>query len=115
MRSKRISLTLGVAMSLGLANTAGAAPREQSPVLENGVIGYVMTERVWAVYETKDGKEECPQGFNDGNREEFKKLFPDDGKQRTVVETQLKREGEQWHPQTATYKMPHKEVQGKIA
>jgi hypothetical protein len=115
MRSKRISLTLGVAMSLGLGHAAGAAPREESPVLENGVIGYVMTERVWAVYETKDGRQECPQGFNDGNREEFKKIFPEDGKQRTVVETQLKREGEQWHPETATYKMPYKEVQGKIS
>lgn len=115
---KRISQTLGVAIGLALTGFAGsgsAAPKEASPVLENGVIGYVMTERVWAVYETKDGKEECPQGFNDGNREEFKKLFPEDGTQRTVVETQLKREGEQWHPQTATYKMPYKEVQGKIS
>lgn len=110
-RTNLISLTLGLA----LAGTAGAAPKEESFVLRNGVIGFVMTERVWAVYETKDGKQECPQGFNDGNREEFKKIFPDDGKQRTVVETQLKREGEQWHPETATYKMPYKEVQGKIS
>ncbi|HEY5757615.1 MAG TPA: hypothetical protein VIU34_17420 [Steroidobacter sp.] len=94
MRSDR-SLMLGIALGLALAGAASAAPREESPVLQNGVIGYVMTERVWAVYETKDGKEECPQGFNDGNREEFKKLFPEDGKQRSVVDTQLKREGEQ--------------------
>lgn len=118
MRStKRISLTLGVAMGLAVAGhvgIAGAAPKEENFLLQNGTIGYVMTERVWAVYETKDGKEECPQGFNDGNREEFKKIFPD-GKPRTVVETQLKREGEQWHPETATYKLPHKEVQGKIS
>ena len=115
MRSKRISLSLGVAMSLSLAGASGATPREESPVLENGVIGYVMTERFWAVYQTKDGKEECPQGFNDGNREEFKKIFPEDGKQRTVVETQLKREGEQWHPETAKETFAFHQATGKIS
>lgn len=49
MSSKRVSLTLGVAMSLGLANAAGSAPREESPVLENGVIGFVMTESLGRV------------------------------------------------------------------
>lgn len=113
---RRITLTLGVALGLALVARAGvAAPTEENFLLRDGTIGYVMTERVWAVYETKDGKEECPQGFNDGNREEFKKIFPEDGKQRSVVDTQLKREGEQWHPDTATYKLPHKEVQGKIS
>ena len=41
-----------------------------------GRIGYVMTDLFWAVYQTPDGREECPQGFNDGPREEFAVLFP---------------------------------------
>jgi hypothetical protein len=113
--SVRRALLAAVAVAVAGGSAASAAPSEASFLLKNGTIGYVMTERRWAIYETEDGKEECPQGFNDGNREEFKKLFPDDGTQRTVVETQLKREGEQWHPQTVTYTMPHKEVQGKIS
>jgi hypothetical protein len=100
---------------VGSGSIAAAAPKEASLVLQDGSIGYVLTDRRWAVYETGDGKAECPQGFNDGNREEFKKLFPEDGKQRTVMETQLKREGEQWHPETVKYSMPYKEVQGKIS
>jgi hypothetical protein len=116
-RSKRVCLATCVAMGLAIIGSSGiatAAPKEGGAVLKDGSIGFVLTDRRWAVYESKDGKEECPQGFNDGNREEFKKLFPD-GKQRTVVETQLKREGEQWHPETVTYTMPYKEVQGKIS
>ena len=63
-----------------------------------GRIGYVLTERHWAIFETEDGAAECPQGFNLGPREQFSEQFPDDGVERTVVETRLLREGQQWHP-----------------
>jgi hypothetical protein len=122
-RSLARSLGISVAAALAIAGSGTLASAAESPaskaegsqLLKNGRIGYVMTERRWAVYQTKDGKTECPQGFNDGNREEFKKLFPDNGTKRTVVETQLKREGEQWHPETVRYSMPYKEAQGKIS
>lgn len=117
-RSKHAFRASFIAVGLALASSgsvAAEAPKEGGLVLQDGTIGYVLTDRRWAVYETKDAKAECPQGFNDGNREEFKKIFPEDGKQRTVMETQLKREGEQWHPETATYSMPYKEVQGKVS
>jgi hypothetical protein len=81
----------------GFAATATAD--ESASVVRNGTIGYVLTDYHWALYQTKDSKAECPQGFNDGPREQFKILFPaDDGKQRTLLETQLARESAIWHP-----------------
>lgn len=74
------------------ANAIGA----EAPT--NGRIGYVLTERHWSIFETEDGATECPQGFNLGPREQFSEQFPDDGVERTVVETRLLREGRQWHP-----------------
>ena len=75
------------------------------PAMAGGVpgrtIGYVLTNKSWAVYQTADAKAECPQGFNDGPREQFKALFPDDGKQRTLAETQLARESDVWFPREA--------------
>lgn len=70
---------------------AAEAPRD-------GRIGYVLTERHWAIFETEDGATECPKGFNLGPREQFSEQFPEDGVERTVVETRLLREGRQWHP-----------------
>jgi len=91
-----------------------AATEGDSP-LKNRTIAYVLTERYWAVYENKDTKADCPDGMNDGPREQFKKLFPDDGKQRTVMETQLAREGYQWHPTTSPETFPFHEEQSKVS
>ncbi len=81
-------------------------------------IGYVLVEKAWAVYQTPDGKKECPNGFNDGPREQFKALFPD-GKQRTVLETHLAREADIWfpaekEPSNAAGELPFHEVSSKI-
>jgi hypothetical protein len=88
---------------------------EGDPHLKNGTIAYVLTERYWAVYENKDVKADCPKGMNDGPREQFKKLFPNDGKKRTIMETQLAREGYQWHPTTSPEKFPFYEEQSKVS
>jgi hypothetical protein len=64
----------------------------------NRTIGYVLTNKYWAVYETPDAKAECPNGFNDGPREQFAKLFPNDGAKRTLLQTQLTREADTWFP-----------------
>jgi len=82
--------------------------------------GYVLTNKAWAVYQTPDGKAECPNGFNDGPREQFAKLFPNDGKKRTLLETQLAREADTWFPnenESATDKgvLPYFEATGKTA
>ena len=73
---------------------AGAAP-------PGGTIAYVLTDLHWAIYESTDGKRECPQGYNEGNREQFKTLFPEDGRTRTLLDTQLRREVDGWYPTTA--------------
>jgi len=88
-----LALAGALAVSFGLAGTASGA---DAPA--DGRIGYVLTDRHWAIFETEDGAAECPQGFNLGPREQFSEQFPDDGVERTVVETRLLREGRQWHP-----------------
>lgn len=107
-----------VALMLGAGASAAAdAPTTsgQPPAVRNRTIAYALTHRVWAVYQTADGKAECPDGYNDGPREQFAQLFPNDGKQRTLLETQLRREGETWLPMTAEDRLPFKEAGGKIS
>src|SRR5690606_9690239 len=107
----RVAVALGAlacsASQVGWAESEALAPR-------NGVIGYAMTNLFWSVYQTADGKSECPQGFNDGPREQYDKLWP--GKrQRTVVDTHLQMEIETWHPTTEPDPLPFHEVAGKLS
>lgn len=108
--AKRAGLLLGTVAGslLGGANVALA----EAPT--DGRIGYVLTWKNYAVYETED-RTECPEGLNDGPRELFAKHFPDDGTVRTVVDTQLKLEGEIWHPTASEGPFPHHEPQGNIS
>jgi len=99
---------------LGAGSASAAKLQEGGSALRNGTIGYVITHRFWSVYETEGAKTECPQGFNDGPREQFKKLY-DDGKKRSVVEAQLKREGIQWHPSTSPDPFKFLEAQGNVS
>ena len=92
-----------------------AVPTQTPATVRGGIIAYALTHRVWAIHQTPDGKAECPNGFNDGPREQFAQLFPNDGKQRTLLETQLKREGETWLPSTAQEQLPFKEAGGKTS
>jgi len=80
----------------------------------NGSIGYVMTNLFWSVYQTPGGKTECPNGFNDGPREQFEALFPT-GEKRTVVDTQLRQEIETWYPTTEPDGLPFYEVEGQLS
>lgn len=93
----------------------GAVQADDSPSAPvNGSIGYVMTNLFWSVYQTPDAQEECPQGFNDGPREQFEILFPDVEK-RTVVDTQLKQEIETWHPTAEPDPLPFYDVEGALS
>lgn len=93
--------------------TSTAAPNASPP--KGGTIAYVLTDLHWAIYESSDGKTECPDGFNEGNREQFKKLFPQDGQHRTLEQTQLRREIDGWYPTTAPDLFPFHEAVGPTA
>ncbi len=94
---------------------AGSAAAEDS-ILKDRKIGFVLNSKAMAVYQTADAKAECPNGFNDGPREQFVKFFPESQK-RTVVDTQLKYEQEWWNPTTDTSWEPQqfKQPAGNIA
>jgi hypothetical protein len=113
MNAKVTSL---LAASIAIAcGTAAAQPLQEGGVaLKDRKIGYALTHKYWSVYETEGAKTECPQGFNDGPREQFKKLYSD-GKKRSIVEAQLKREGEQWHPTTEPEAFKFLEAQGNVS
>ena len=93
-----------------------AAPAELKDYAPpGGRIGYVLWHEVsWGLRETPT-KEECPQGFNIGPREQFAEEFPKDGKKRTLEETQLKREAKIWDPDTTPDEFPFHEATGKYA
>lgn len=114
LRLHRTLAAISAVLIVG-AQPAHAGPlREQTSALRDGRIGYVLTNRYWSLYETADGKTECPKGFNDGPREEFRKLYPP-GKQLSVVDAQLQWEGSQWHPSTSKYQLPFHQAQGKVS
>ena len=83
----------------GTAHAAGTANPDVAKVdiTQTRSIAYTLTYLNWELHYTKEAKE-CPQGFNDGPREHFKILFPDDGKKRGYIETVLARELAAWYP-----------------
>lgn len=90
------------------ADTSGGA-------IVNRTIGYVVYDKHWAVY-TTENKTECPKGFNDGPREQFKTLFPEKkGQKLKLVDTQLAREAEIWLPDTTPEPYPFYEATGPIS
>ena len=97
-------------LALCVAGVATAEPPK------DGRIGYVVTERRWAIYSDDDIETTCPDGANSGPREQFSELFPTDSDQQyTVLETRLMREGRQYHPTTSEDPFPFYEPQGNIS
>jgi len=105
---------------------AGAAVAAETPAppkpaeglpsfVKDGRIGFALTHRYWAVHESPEGKVECPNGFNDGPREQFTQLFPNDGVKRTLKDTQLMREARQWFPDMSEEPFTFKEATGKVS
>lgn len=103
-----------ITLTVGAVHADEAISDGESHAPQNGEIGYVMTNLFWSVYQTPDATEECPEGFNDGPREQFEILFPDIEK-RTVVDTQLKQEIETWHPTTEPDPLPFHYVEGSLS
>ena len=104
-------LTAGFGIAMGAGGTAAAD--DASSAIVDRKIGYVVHEKHWDVYVTEE-KTEC-RGFNDGPREQWKILFPDNGRKWTFAETQLAREGEIWFPSTEPEPFPFYEVVGSIS
>ncbi len=91
------------------------AAESGSPAPPDGKIAYALVSLHWATYQSADGKAECPDGYNVGPREQFKKLFPDDGTVRSLSETELKREIEGWFPTPAPDGLDFHEATGTTA
>jgi len=109
-----IVATAGIAIGL-LAPSFGGSVRADDLVPPDGAIGYVLTTIHWATYQ-KDPKQECPQGANMGPREEFAQLFPDvDHNKYTLLDTELRREVDNWFPTTAPEPFPFYEAGGPLA
>jgi hypothetical protein len=102
---------LGASLWAGSSLAEGTGPAAP-PV---GSIAYAITNLHWANYQTADGKAECPEGFNEGNREQFKKLYPESGAKRTLVGTQLQWEIESWYPTLADDGFKFLEARGPTA
>lgn len=106
-------------LALLLTTLAAASATTAQPYLQDGRIGYVLTERHWAIHET-EAREECPQGMNSrGSRDLFAEQYPEGGEEPTVVESRLKIEGYQYHTNTATTdiydSLPFYEAQGNVS
>jgi hypothetical protein len=111
-RRMLLALALGIA-AFGVSADPPAAGAATAP--KDRTIGYVMSSLYWAIYQTPAGKTECPKGFNDGPREQYAALFPNNGKKRTVLDTQLKLETETWFPSTLPDPTPFHEATGAIS
>lgn len=110
MNATIASAARGLLLSAGLLAATSAAA--EAPA--DGRIAYVLTNMSWALQSTPQASE-CPQGMNDGNREQFKKLFPAEAGPRTLLGTQLRREVDGFHPTTAPDVLPFLEGQGPTA
>ena len=103
-------LLLPVAILLA-AGPARAAPSDAPP---GRSVAYVLTNMSWATQSTPAATE-CPKGLNEGTREQFKQLFPEDGSKRPFVATQLRREIDSFHPTTAPEPFAFREGEGSVA
>ncbi len=101
--------------SLHATTAAAASDPATAMYLKNGTIAYALTSLRWATYLKPDGRVECPDGVNDGPREQFTALFPDNGQPRALAETQLRREIQNWFPTTRQDYFPFREAGGPQA
>ena len=111
----RITKSLGLDGGWARCAWPAGAASSAAPPTENDTIAYALTAARWATYLDPNVPVSCPDGANKGPREQFTLLFPDEGKPRTVKDTQLKREIEYWFPTTAPDEFEFREAGGPIA
>lgn len=111
--SKKLKGAAGALCAVMAFGTAAQAAEGES-IIRDRRIGYVTTQLHWTMYQTPDGKAECPNGLSpNGPREIFKTLFPDLG---PVADTQLARESLKMYPEDlGGAKFDYYEVTGTIA
>jgi len=111
--SKKLLGTASALCTVFVLGTAAQAA-EGASIIKDRRIGYVTTQLHWTMYQTPDGKAECPNGLSpNGPREIFKTMFPDLG---PVAETQLARESIKMYPKDlGGNKFDYITVTGKIA
>ena len=107
----RVLIAAGLSVLLMYSMSSVA---QESDVLQGNKIGYVLTDKFWSIYRG-DEAEECPNGYNDGPREQYNKLYPDSSTQHTLMETQLAREAEVWFPAGTSDTDPFYSSQGTVA
>ncbi len=99
--------------AIAMLVTAVCAADDTAP--PGQTIAYAVTNLSWALQSTP-AMSECPNGLNEGVREQFKLLFPDVAvNKRTLVDTQLRRQVESYHPTAARDALPFLEGEGPIA
>ncbi len=98
-----------------MGHTASPESSPASDRVPGGTIAYALTSLRWATYLKPDAPVDCPDGVNEGPREQFAALFPDDGSTRNLADTQLKRETQNWLPTTAPDYFPFREPRGPHA
>ena len=96
-----------MAVALQMACVSAEAPSDRR-------LGLVMTHLFWSVYQTDDASEECPEGFNDGPREQFAALYPQ-YELLSVETTQLRQEVATWLPSKAPDGFLFKEASGPFS
>jgi len=111
----RVVLPAILLASLHATTAAAADESETAMYLRNGTIAYALTSLRWATYLKPDARVDCPDGVNDGPREQFTALFPDHGQPRALAETQLRREIQNWFPTTRPDYFPFREPGGEQA
>lgn len=102
-------------LAFPLLSWAAPARAQEAVAVRDHAVGYALSEMYWAMYQTESGKAECPNGSNDGPREQFKAQFPETGGTRSLADTQLARESVIWHPNGAPEPLPFKHASGKTA
>lgn len=105
----RANVLISRTLFASIAVSATVATASAEGGIENRTIGYALTSARWAIHQTADGKSECPEGFNEGPREQFKALFPNGG---SVEKTQLAYESMVRYPLDEPMKFPYREARG---
>ena len=107
------SLCVALTAMGAAAGFGSAAKADDTSPIKDRRIGFVESAIHFAVYQTPDGKQECPQGLNPmGPREIFKALWPNGG---TMEGTILAREGLNAFPTDHGAQFPYIETSSKIA
>ncbi|MHB1205459.1 MAG: hypothetical protein ACYCZX_07820 [Rhodospirillaceae bacterium] len=104
------AIALAMMTLLAAGQPASAAETLSVTGLKDRTIGFALTSAKWGNYQSENGKEECPNGFNEGPREQFKALYPNGG---TVAGTQLERESASRYPTAKEDGFPYRLASGK--